>query len=121
MEQFVLTDANERTWNRCVSANRAIPDAAARTTGHWSRRCYGSRGPGRPWRDLPRAFGHWSAVYTRFRDWVKAYVWKRLFDSVSDEPDVEYATVDATIVKVHCHLASSCPIVQGVIVVSVVM
>ena len=28
---------------------------------------------------------------------------KRLFDAVSDEPDMEYAMVDATIVKVHRH------------------
>jgi hypothetical protein len=34
---------------------------------------------------------------------VKADIWKRLFDAVSDDPDMEYATVDATIVKVHRH------------------
>ena len=58
---------------------------------------------GSPWRDLPASFGHWNSVFTRFRDWVKADVWKRLFDAVSDEPDMEYARVDATIVKVHRH------------------
>lgn len=58
---------------------------------------------GSPWRDLPETFGNWSTVYTRFRDWVKADVWKRLFDAVSDTPDMEYAMVDATIVKVHRH------------------
>jgi transposase len=45
----------------------------------------------------------WNSVYTRFRDWVKADVWPRLFEAVSEEPDMEYAMVDATIVKVHCH------------------
>ena len=58
---------------------------------------------GSPWRDLPRSFGHWNSVFTRFRDWVKADIWKRLFDAVSDDPDMEYAMVDATIVKVHRH------------------
>jgi transposase len=58
---------------------------------------------GSPWRDLPHPFGHWNSVYTRFRDWVKADVWKRLFEAASDEPDMEYAMVDATIVKVHRH------------------
>ena len=58
---------------------------------------------GSPGRDLPETFGNWSTVYTRFRDWVKADVWKRLFDAVSDTPDMEYAMVDATIVKVHYH------------------
>jgi len=58
---------------------------------------------GSPSRDLPPALGHWNSVFTRFRDWVKADVWKRLFDAVSDDPDMEYAMVDATIVKVHRH------------------
>src|SRR5262245_3641210 len=47
---------------------------------------------GSPWRDLPPSFGHWNSVFTRFRDWVKADVWKQLFNAVSDDPDMEYAT-----------------------------
>jgi len=58
---------------------------------------------GSPWRDLPAVFGNWNSVYTRFRDWRDADVFKRLFDACSDEPDMEYAMVDATIVKVHRH------------------
>ena len=58
---------------------------------------------GSPWRDLPPSLGNWNSVFTRFRDWVKADIWKRLFDAVSDDPDMEYAMVDATIVKVHRH------------------
>jgi len=58
---------------------------------------------GAPWRDLPHSYGHWNSVYTRFRDWVEAGVWQRLFEAVSGDPDMEYAMVDATIVKVHRH------------------
>ena len=36
-------------------------------------------------------------------DWVRADVFQRLFEACSDEPDLEYAMVDATIVKVHRH------------------
>jgi len=58
---------------------------------------------GSPWRDLPAFFSKWNTVFKRFRDWVKADIFQRLFDAVSDEPDLEYAMVDATIVKVHRH------------------
>jgi transposase len=58
---------------------------------------------GSPWRDLPPLFGPWNTVFKRYRDWVKADVFKRLFDAASEEPDMEYAMVDATIVKVHRH------------------
>jgi transposase len=58
---------------------------------------------GSPWRGLPPCFGKWNTVFKRFRDWVKADVFKRIFDVVSDETDMEYAMVDASIVKVHRH------------------
>ena len=48
-------------------------------------------------------FGNWNSVFKRYRDWVKAGVFIRLFEACSDEPDMEYAMVDATIVKVHRH------------------
>jgi len=58
---------------------------------------------GSPWRDLPPAFGRWNTVFKRFRDWVKAGVFQRIFNALSDEPDMEFAMIDGTIVKVHRH------------------
>ena len=58
---------------------------------------------GCPWRDLPDEFGNWNTVFKRFRHWVKADVFKRIFDAVSDDPDMEFAMVDGTIVPVHRH------------------
>jgi transposase len=58
---------------------------------------------GSPWRDLPEHFGKWNTVFKRFRDWVKHDVFKRIFDALSEEPDMEYAMIDGTIVKVHRH------------------
>ena len=55
------------------------------------------------WRDLPEAFGNWNTVFKRFRHWVNADVFKRIFDAVSGEPDMEYAMIDGTIVPVHRH------------------
>jgi transposase len=58
---------------------------------------------GSPWRDLPPYFGKWNTVFRRYRDWAKADVFARIFAALSDDPDMEYAMVDATIVKVHRH------------------
>ncbi len=58
---------------------------------------------GSPWRDLPPGLGNWNSVFKRFRDWVKADVFQRMFDALSDEPDLEFAMIDGTIVKVHRH------------------
>ena len=58
---------------------------------------------GSPRRDLPQFLGKWNTVFKRFRDWVRRDVFQRLFDACSDEPDMEYAMIDATIVKVHRH------------------
>jgi transposase len=56
---------------------------------------------GLPWRDLPREFGNWNSVFQRFRRWVRAEVFDRIFACVSDEPDFEYALIDGTIVTAH--------------------
>ncbi len=54
-------------------------------------------------RDLPPLFGKWNTVFKQHRDWVKADVFKRLFDATSEDPDMKYAMVDATIVKAYRH------------------
>ncbi len=56
---------------------------------------------GSPWRDLPNEFGRWNSVFQRFRRWVRAGVFDRLFERMSDEPDFEYALIDGTIVSAH--------------------
>ena len=103
MKRFVLTDAQWAKMEphclgkptdpgRTGSDNRVFLEAVL-----WVVRT------GSPWRDLPEFFGHWNTVFKRYRDWVKADVFVRLFKACSDEPDMEYAMVDATIVKVHRH------------------
>lgn len=56
---------------------------------------------GSPWRDLPSAFGKWNSQFRRFCRWAKAGVFVRLFNAMSDNPDLEYALIDGTIVQVH--------------------
>ena len=103
MDRLVLTDAQ---WRKMEPFGLGKPNDPGRTGGDnrlfleavlWIART------GSPWRDLPPLFGKWNTVFKRFRDWVKADVFQRMFEAVADEPDMEYAMVDATIVKVHRH------------------
>ena len=103
MERLCITDAQ---WAKMAPHCLGKPTDPGRTGGDgrmfleavlWIART------GSPWRDLPPAFGKWNTVFKRYRDWVKADVFKKLFDAVSEDPDMEYAMVDATIVKVHRH------------------
>ena len=58
---------------------------------------------GAPWRDLPDVFGNWNTVFKRFRHWVKRDVFRGIFEAVGKDPDMQYAMIDGTIVKVHRH------------------
>ena len=103
MIRFVLTDAQwakmephclgkPRDPGRSGKDNRLFVEAVL-----WIART------GSPWRDLPAEFGKWNTVYTRYNSWTKAGVFARIFAACSDDPDMEYAMIDATIVKVHRH------------------
>jgi len=61
---------------------------------------------GSPWRDLPRELGHWHRVYVRYSRWAKKGVWKRVFETLADEPALEQLMIDGSIVRVHQHGAS---------------
>ena len=103
MDRFCLTDAQ---WAAMESYSLGKPTDPGRTGGDnrifleavlWIART------GSPWRDLPAQFGHWNTVFARYRYWVKAGVFEKIFNAVSGDPDMEYAIADATIVKVHRH------------------
>jgi transposase len=56
-----------------------------------------------PWCDLPAAFGDWNTLFKRVDDCPKAGVFEKIFNALSDDPDMDYAMIDATIVPVHRH------------------
>ena len=62
---------------------------------------------GAPWRDLPERFGGWSNTHRRFSRWAEKGVWQNLFKALADDPDNEYAMIDATIVRAHQHSAGA--------------
>ena len=62
---------------------------------------------GAPWRDLPERFGDWKNTHRRFSRWAASGVWESLFKTLADDPDNEYAMIDATIVRAHQHSAGA--------------
>ena len=62
---------------------------------------------GAPWRDMPERFGAWKNIHTRFSRWAKSGVWENLFKVLAQDPDNEYAMIDATIVRAHQHSAGA--------------
>ena len=56
---------------------------------------------GSPWRDLRPSFGHWNSQFRRFRRWAKSGIFESLFNTMSEDLDLEYALIDGTIVQVH--------------------
>ena len=102
-DRFVITD---RMWALMEPHCLGKPSDPGRTGGDgrlfmeailWIART------GSPWRHNPSQFGKWNTVFKRFREWVKRDVFQCIFNALSDEPDMEYAMIDGTIVKVHRH------------------
>lgn len=56
---------------------------------------------GCPWRDIPRIYGPYTTIYTRFKQWCKDDIFKKLFESLTSAKDE--LSIDSTSVKVHQH------------------
>jgi hypothetical protein len=91
MDRFVLTDAQWAKMECLCLGKPGDPGRRGKDNRLFVEAVLWIARTGSPWRDLPGSFGHWNSVFTRFRD------------ALSDDPDMEYAMVDATIVKVHRH------------------
>jgi transposase len=48
---------------------------------------------GIPWRDLPERFGRFDVVHKRHSRWSKTGVWKRVFKTLAEDTDNEYAMI----------------------------
>lgn len=58
---------------------------------------------GCPWRDLPSKFGFWNSVYQQFNRWSLKNKLMKTFQSLINEPDLEWEFIDGSIVKAHQH------------------
>src|SRR4051794_12690892 len=112
--RLVLSDA---TWERIATVLAAVKSRRGATpllddrsfveaVLHLAR-------TGEPWRDLPKAFGKWDAVYQRFRRWQQAGRWQALFDRVGGAlARIAEVFFDSTVTRAHQHAAGA-PATQG--------
>jgi transposase len=56
-------------------------------------------------RALPERFGDWKNTHKRFSRCAENGVWGSPFKTLADDPNTEYAMIDATIVRAHQHSA----------------
>src|SRR5215207_120717 len=96
MDRYVLTDAQWAKMQLHCRGKKSDPGRSGEDNRRFVEAVLWIARTGSPWRDLPAEFGPWNSVFKRFRDWVKGDVFQRLFDAASEEPDMEYAMVDAT-------------------------
>ena len=109
MIRFVLTDAQWAKMEPHCLGKPSDPGRSGTDNRRFIEAVLWIARTGSPWRDLPSDFGKWNTVFKRFRDWVKADVFTRLFDAVSDEPDMEYAMVELPQMKTPCRVEQNIP------------
>src|SRR5258708_35813766 len=103
MDRYVLSDAQWAKMQPHCRGKKSDPGRSGENNRRFVEAVLWIARTRSPWRDLPAEFGPWNTGFKRFRDWGKGDGFKRLFDSASEEPDMEYAMVEPTIVKDHRH------------------
>ena len=79
-------------WGRIAKDNRLCINAV-----FWLLRT------GAPWRDIPSYYGDWKNTHRRFCRWRDKGTWEKVLESLIEEPDFEWLSIDASHIKVHPH------------------
>ncbi len=53
------------------------------------------------WRLLPFYYGDWRATHKRFNAWAQKNIWHKMFKAMQIDPDMEWTSIDSTIVRAH--------------------
>ena len=97
-DRTVLTDAMWERVESILPGKTTDPGVTAADNRQFLEAVLWQARTGSPWRDLPERFGNWNSVFKWFRRWAVSGVFKRVFNELSDEFDLEYVFVDGTIV-----------------------
>ena len=56
---------------------------------------------------MPTRFGDFQTVKRRYYRWVEQGVIDRIFEAVSDDPDIEWLAIDATVIRAQAQAAGA--------------
>ena len=59
---------------------------------------------GAGWADIPKGYGSWKTVYSRWRD---GGTFLRIFEALNQDADMEYLSLDSTMIQAHPHSAGA--------------
>lgn len=59
------------------------------------------------WRDLPEKFGPYQTARRRYYRWIEQGVFDRIFEAVSDDPDIDWLAIDATVIRAQAQAAGA--------------
>ena len=108
--RLLLTDKSWETLAAVISNVKSAAGAPPETTDRLFVEAilYRAR-VGCPWRDLPKCFGAWDAVYNRFRRWEEIGVWKALCERLPEDElaEIKALFIDSTVVRAHQHAAGA--------------
>ena len=100
-DRTVLTDAMWARIEHMLPGRKSDPGVTAADNRLFVEAVLWRTRTGSPWRDLPERFGNWNSVFKRFRRWVLAGVFERVFKALSGSFHLEYVFVDGTVVQAH--------------------
>src|SRR5713101_7433993 len=79
MDRYVLSDAQWAKMEPHCLGKKSDPGRSGEDNRRFVEAVLWIARTGSPWRDLPPLFGSWNTVFKRYRDWVKADVFKTAF------------------------------------------
>ena len=106
-KRYALNDAQWAQIEHLLPGQAGQPGATAKDNRLFVDAVLYRYRAGIPWRDLPERFGDFRVVHTRHSRWSNSGVWQRVFETLAQAADNEYAMIDSTIVRAHQHSAGA--------------
>lgn len=105
---------NEVAWIKIYSFLKGSKKVYVAKSKNFLEAVYWLMRTGSQWRELHEAYGKWNTHYKRYNAWSKKGVFDDLLTFCAQDSDLEYISIDATIVRAHaCSAGHGQQSIQG--------